>query len=87
MDNVVLVVEDSHPELDVLGLYEGVPLTERSDYGGLALPDRITLYRLTLCAAVSSFDQLVDEIRVTVVHEVAHHFGLDDDVLDAWGWG
>lgn len=87
MDNVVVVVDDLHPDQDLLGLYEGVPLTERADYGGFVLPDRITLYRLSLCAVATSYQQLVDEIRVTVVHEVAHHFGIDDDDLDAWGWG
>lgn len=87
MDNVVVVVEDAHPEEDLLGLYEGVPLTERDDYGGLAMPDRITLYREPLCAACRDVDELVEEIAVTVVHEVAHHFGIDDETLHDLGWG
>ncbi len=87
MDNVAVVVEDAHPEDDLLGLYEGVPLTERSDYGGLAMPDRITLYRVALCEVAGTTQDLIAEIGVTVVHEVAHHFGIDDDALEAWGWG
>ncbi len=87
MDNVAIVVADSHPTEDLLGLYEGVPLTERDDYGGLVMPDVITLYRRPLCAVVRDLDELIEEIGVTVVHEVAHHFGIDDDSLHAWGWG
>lgn len=88
MDNVVVVVEDAHPdEPDLLGLYEGIPLTQRDDYGGLALPDRISIYRLPLCTMCSSEQQLVDEVTITVVHELAHHFGIDDDVLHDLGWG
>ncbi len=87
VDNVVVVVEDRHPTEDLLGLYEGVPLTERDDYGGLVLPDPITIYRLAICAMCASRDEVVDQVRVTVVHEVAHHFGIDDDALDDLGWG
>ena len=87
MDNVAIVVEDRHPDEDLLGLYEGIPLTERVDYGGMVMPDKITLYRLPLCEHSRDEEELVDEIAVTVVHEVAHHFGIDDDALEAWGWG
>lgn len=87
MENVAIVVEDEHPTEDLLGLYEGVPLTERGDYGGMVMPDVITLYRLALCAYVRDEDELVEEVTVTVVHEVAHHFGIDDDKLHEWGWG
>jgi len=87
MDNVAIVVEDHHLTEDLLGLYEGVPLTEREDYGGLVMPDVITLYRRPLCAVAQDLDHLVEEIGVTVVHEVAHHFGIDDDSLHEWGWG
>jgi len=87
MENVAVVVEDHHRSEDLLGLYEGVPLTERDDYGGLVMPDVITLYRRPLCAIVNDVDELVEEIAVTVVHEVAHHFGIDDERLHAWGWG
>ena len=87
LDNVVIMVEDHHPTEDLLGLYEGVPLTDRADYGDLTLPDRITLYRLALCDFVDDVDQLREEVLVTVVHEVAHHFGIDDDRLHELGWG
>lgn len=87
MENVAVVVEDRHPTDDLLGLYEGVPLTERDDYGGLVMPDIITLYRLSLCAIAADESELVEEVTVTVVHEVAHHFGIDDDKLHLWGWG
>ncbi len=87
MENVAVVVEDHHPSKGLLGLYEGIPLTERDDYGGLVMPDKITLYRLALCAECRDEDELVEEIAVTIVHEVAHHFGIDDDELDEWGWG
>lgn len=87
MENVAIVVEDRHPTEDLLGLYEGVPLTERGDYGGMVMPDVITLYRVPLCEFVRDEDELVEEVTVTVVHEVAHHFGIDDDKLHEWGWG
>jgi len=87
MDNIVVVVEDAHPDENLLGLYEGVPLTERDDYGGLAMPDRITLYRTALCSICADVDELVEEIAVTMVHEIAHHFGIDDATLHALGWG
>jgi predicted Zn-dependent protease with MMP-like domain len=85
MRNVVVVVEDgSDPHL--LGLYEGIPLTERmSDYSAV-LPDRITIYRLAVCAACDTEADVVDEVRATVVHEVGHHFGIDDDRLHELGW-
>ena len=86
MDNVSIVIEDRHEDEDLLGLYEGVPLTERDDYGGLVMPDRITVYRLPLCDMCESTDEIVDEVRITVVHELAHHFGIDDDELHRLGW-
>jgi predicted Zn-dependent protease with MMP-like domain len=87
LDNVVVLIEDRHEEEDLLGLYEGVPQTERDDYGGLALPDRIILYRLPLCEEASDAEELVEEVMITVVHEIAHHFGIDDDRLHQLGWG
>lgn len=87
MDNVVVVVEDANDEEpDLLGLYEGLPLTERDGYGLFDLPDRITVYRLALCAHCQSREELVEEITITVVHEIAHHFGIDDDRLHELGW-
>lgn len=87
LDNVVILVEDEHPEEELYGLYEGVPLTERDDYGDMMLPDRITLYRLPLCRDCEDLQMLHDEVLITVVHEVAHHFGIDDDTLHDLGWG
>src|SRR5215212_291978 len=87
MDNVVVLVEEQHPDgPHLLGLYEGVALTSRdTSYGGL-LPDRITIYRGPILAACSSEDEVVEEVLVTVVHEIAHHFGIDDDRLHDLGW-
>lgn len=90
MENVAVVVEDRHHEdRHLLGLYEGVPLTERGEWygtGGLTMPDRIAIYRLALCAMCRDEDEVVEQVRITVVHEVAHHFGIDDDSLDELGW-
>ena len=88
MDNVVVLVEARHrTEPDLLGTYEGVALTERySDYGGV-LPDRITLYREALADVCDDEDELREEVAVTVVHEVAHHFGIDEATLHRLGWG
>jgi predicted Zn-dependent protease with MMP-like domain len=85
MRNVAVVVEDgTDPHL--LGLYEGVPLTERlSDYSAV-LPDKITIFRLAICARCETEDDVVDEVRTTVVHEVGHHFGIGDDRLHDLGW-
>ena len=87
LDNVAVVIEDANPdEPDLLGLYEGVPLTERWDYAGF-LPDRIAIYRLPLCAHCQDEAELVREIRITVVHEIAHHVGIDEEQLHRLGWG
>jgi len=85
MRNVVVVVEDgTDPHL--LGLYHGIPLTERlSDYSAV-LPDKITIYRRAICARCTSEEQVVDEVRTTVVHEIGHHFGIDDARLHELGW-
>jgi predicted Zn-dependent protease with MMP-like domain len=88
MDNVVVLVDDRHdtdPEL--LGLYEGVALTERtSSYGG-ELPDRITIYQDAILDVCDTEDDVVHEVAVTVVHEVAHHFGIAEATLHELGWG
>lgn len=88
MDNVVVLVESRHAaEPGLLGLYEGIALTERdSTYGGV-LPDRITVYRDALLDICADEQQLVDEVAVTVVHEIAHHFGIPEYRLHELGWG
>ena len=90
MDNVVVLVEDTPPadEPDLLGLYEGTPLTERGDFWAAgSLPDRITIFRLPTLSFCEDRDEVVEEVAVTVVHEIAHHFGIDDERLHALGWG
>ncbi|MBX7431005.1 metallopeptidase family protein [Mycobacterium sp. Y57] len=87
IDNVVVLVADRHPdEPDLLGLYEGVALTERDSWYAGSLPDTITIYREALLDFCHSDDEVVDEVRVTVIHEIAHHFGIDDDRLHELGW-
>lgn len=86
LDNVVVQVQDDSSE-GLLGLYEGIPLTERGDYGaGMELPDVVTIYRLPLCGHVATLQELRREVEVTVVHELAHHLGIDDDRLHELGW-
>ncbi|MCY4174960.1 MAG: metallopeptidase family protein [Acidimicrobiaceae bacterium] len=87
MANIAVVVQDNHPTEELLGLYEGIPLTERHDYGGLTMPDRVTVYRMPICEICDNEDELRHEVTVTVVHEVAHHFGIDDETLHQLGWG
>ena len=90
IDNVVVLVEDEPPEdePDLLGLYEGVPLTERDQWWAAgSLPDRITIFRNSTLRMCEDVDEVVDEVAVTVVHEVAHYFGIEDDRLHELGWG
>lgn len=87
LENVEVVVEDEHPEdPDLLGLYEGVPLTERGDWAG-SLPDRVTIFRLPLEESFADPAELEREIRITVLHELAHAFGIDEGRLDELGYG
>ena len=88
LQNVVVLVEGRHPEEpDLLGLYEGTALTDRdSSYAG-SLPDTITIYRDALLEMCETEDEVVEEVTVTVVHEIAHHFGIDDERLHELGWG
>jgi predicted Zn-dependent protease with MMP-like domain len=89
MDNVVVLVEDDAPEdePELLGLYEGVALTERDHWWAAgSLPDRITIFRNPTLAICDSVEEVVEEVAVTVIHEVAHHFGIDDDRLHELGW-
>jgi predicted Zn-dependent protease with MMP-like domain len=87
IDNVVILVEAQHPDdPQLLGLYEGVALTERdSSYAG-SLPDAITIYRDALLDMCDSEEEVVEEVAITVIHEIAHHFGIADDRLHQLGW-
>ncbi|MEO7130052.1 MAG: metallopeptidase family protein [Dermatophilaceae bacterium] len=90
MNNVVILIEPEPPADDpeLLGVYEGTPLTERDGWWAAgALPDRITIYQGPLERLCDSADELREEIAITVVHEVAHHFGIDDEHLHELGWG
>lgn len=89
MSNVVILVEDVPPEgeQELLGLYEGHALTDRGwDYAGV-LPDRITIFRLPTLRVCDTETDVVDEVAITVVHEIAHHFGIGDQRLHELGWG
>jgi len=84
LDNVVVQIHDRHPdEPDLLGLYEGVPHTERF---GDELPDLVSIFRVPLCEMCADLEELADEIYVTVIHEIAHAAGIDDDRLHELGW-
>ena len=88
LDNCIIVIEDDAPaeDPDLLGLYEGIPLTERdSNYTGV-LPDQIRIFRNPTLAICDTEDDVVDEVHITVVHEIAHYFGIDDDRLHALGY-
>ncbi len=86
MRNIAVFVEDDSPD-GLLGLYEGTPLTERDSWWAAgSLPDRITIYRLPICSMCHTDDEVVETVRDTVIHEVAHHFGIDDDRLEELGW-
>ncbi len=90
IDNVVVLVEDDPPDGDpnLLGLYDGVALTDRgSDWGFGELPDRIFIYMNPTLNACEDVAHVREEVAVTVVHEIAHHFGIDDDRLHELGWG
>lgn len=89
LENVAFVTDD-RPEdgsLNVLGLYSGVDLTRRGNYGFGELPDRIILYREPLLAVAADLDDLKQQIHVTLVHEIGHFYGIDDDELHRLGWG
>jgi len=89
MDNVVFLVEDERPSGDpyLLGVYDGTPLTERDGgWAAGALPDRITIFRGPALRMCQTREEVLDEMAVTVVVEIAHHFGIDDDRLRELGW-
>ncbi|MHC6219012.1 metallopeptidase family protein [Arthrobacter sp. MMS24-S77] len=95
MDNVAIFIEDDYtpqpgdaPDTVLLGLYEGVPLTERDSWWDAgSLPDRITIFRQPILDICSSRQEVIDEVAITVIHEIAHHFGIGDDRLHELGWG
>ena len=86
MSNVAVTVEHDPGPPGLLGLYEGIPLTSRTTQYAGVLPDRITIYRQAICAICRTEDEAAAEVRRTVIHEVGHHFGIDDDRLDELGW-
>lgn len=88
MDNVVVLVEDECPPEtpNLLGLYTGVPLTERDPMWGGMLPDRIMIFRNTILAICETEQEAVEQVHITVMHEIAHHFGIEDDRLHELGW-
>ena len=88
IDNVVVLVQPRHPEdAELLGLYEGIALTERDSFYAGSLPDTITIYRDALLEICDDENEVVDEVAITVIHEIAHHFGIDDERLHELGWG
>jgi predicted Zn-dependent protease with MMP-like domain len=88
VENCVILVEDEPPPdlAGLLGLYDGVPLTERGDFYAGVLPDRILVFRLPTLAICDRPEDVVEEVHITVVHEIAHHFGIDDDRLHELGY-
>ena len=88
IDNCVVLVEDDPPadDPDLLGLYDGIPITERDSTYVMTVPDRITIFRNPTLAMCESEDEVVEEVNITVVHEIAHHFGIDDDRLHELGY-
>jgi len=86
MNNVAVTVEHGRGPRGLLGLYEGIPLTDRTTQYAGVLPDRITIYRQAICAICQTEEEVADQVRKTVIHEVAHHFGIDDTRLSELGW-
>lgn len=89
MDNVALFISDDPPpeEPHILGVYNGTPLTERGSDWGFVLPDTIELFKNNLIAFANGPDDLREQIAITIVHEIAHHYGIEDDELHRLGWG
>jgi len=86
MRNVAVTVEHDAGRPGLLGLYQGVPLTSRGTWYAGVLPDRIIIYRRAICAICNTEDEVVEQVRRTVIHEVAHHFGIGDERLAELGW-
>lgn len=86
MSNVAVTVEHDPGPPGLLGLYQGIPLTSRTTTYGAVLPDRITIYRQAICAICRTEAEVADQVRRTVIHEIGHHFGIDDARLHELGW-
>jgi predicted Zn-dependent protease with MMP-like domain len=87
MDNVAVFVQEGTHRSGLLGRYEGIPLTKRDrGYEGMVMPDRITIFRLPILAMCRSEEEVVQQVRITVIHEVGHHFGIGDARLHELGW-
>jgi predicted Zn-dependent protease with MMP-like domain len=85
MENVAIIIDDESPPGPLYGLYEGIPLTKRGRYAGVS-PDRITLFLATICQSAETIDGLALRVRVTLLHEVGHHFGIGEARLRELGW-
>jgi predicted Zn-dependent protease with MMP-like domain len=85
MENVAIIIDDESPPGPLFGLYEGIPLTKRGTYVG-ANPDRITLFVATICQSARTMEDVANRVRVTVLHEVGHHFGIGEARLHELGW-
>ncbi len=85
MENVAIIIDDESPPGRLFGLYEGIPLTKRGTYAGVN-PDRITLFLATICRSASTTEDLARRVRVTLLHEVGHHFGMGEERLRELGW-
>ncbi|MFE9582901.1 metallopeptidase family protein [Nocardia sp. NPDC006044] len=88
IDNVVVLIEPRNPkDPHLLGLYHGIALTERDSHYGGALPDTVTIYRESILAICADEAEVVEEVAITVIHEIAHYFGIDEERLHQLGWG
>jgi predicted Zn-dependent protease with MMP-like domain len=85
MENVAIIIDNESPAGSLYGLYEGIPLTSRGTYAGVS-PDRITLFLATICRSASTTEDLARRVRVTLLHEVGHHFGIGEGRLRELGW-
>jgi predicted Zn-dependent protease with MMP-like domain len=85
MENVAIIIDNESPPGSLYGLYEGIPLTSRGTYAGVG-PDRITLFLATICRSASTTEELARRVRVTLLHEVGHHFGIGEPRLRELGW-
>ena len=85
MENVAIIIDDQSPPGRLFGLYEGIPLTKRGTYAG-ANPDRITLFLATICRSANTAEELARRVRITLLHEVGHHFGMGEERLQELGW-